>query len=112
MRARTRLADGRVVTRELVEAVLEEELARARVTDDGTGRWDDARDVLAGVTMGEDLPAFATTTAYARYLVHREARVPQPRADAAVTSSAVPARPEVSAAAALLALAPPVAALA
>ena len=95
-----------MVSRELVEALTKEELARLRQSDAGSGRWDDAFDVLTRVAMAQDLPAFTTSVAYAQYLVDRAATVPRPRDAAQVT-----ARPEVSPAAALLALSQPVAAL-
>jgi malate synthase len=106
MHAEIRLTDGRVVTRELVEALAKEELARLRQSDAGTGRWDDALDVLTRVAMAQDLPAFTTSVAYTQYLVDRAATLPRPRAVAQVT-----AEPDVSPAAALLALSRPVAAL-
>jgi len=104
--AGTRLSDGRVVTRELVEMLARDELARLRTSDPGTGRWDDAFDVLTRVAMAQDLPAFTTSVAYAQYLVVRAPMMPRPRAAAQVT-----AKPDVSPAAALLALSRPVAAL-
>lgn len=59
----TKLADGTVVTRELVTGLLDEEVAAA-----GGARSVDARTVLVEAALGETLPSYVTTSAYARYL--------------------------------------------
>ncbi|MBX9243336.1 malate synthase A [Actinotalea ferrariae] len=65
----TRTAEGTVVTRGHVVAVLEDVLAGvARAPGD---RFDDARDVLQQVALGEDFPTFLTLVAYPQHLVDR-----------------------------------------
>ena len=63
-----RLEDGRVVTRELVRAVLDEEMARIRadVGDDvwAKGRPDDTRALFERVALADDFPEFLTLPAY------------------------------------------------
>ncbi|MBB4662208.1 malate synthase A [Conexibacter arvalis] len=54
----TRLDDGRVVTHELVTALLDEEIARTGVDDSR------ARDLLELVALGDELPEFLTLVAY------------------------------------------------
>jgi malate synthase len=65
-----RLDDGRTVTRELVETVLEQEMARIRadVGEDvwHKGRPDETRDVFARIALRDDLPEFLTIDAYDR----------------------------------------------
>jgi malate synthase len=65
-----RLDDGRTVTRELVETVLEEEMARIRadVGEDvwHKGRPDETRDVFTRIALRDDLPEFLTIDAYDR----------------------------------------------
>jgi malate synthase len=69
-----RLADGGTVTRELVERVIDEELAKARTgegtgdgTGDGTGRrWDDAKALFAEMALSDDFAEFLTLPAYER----------------------------------------------
>jgi malate synthase len=62
------LADGRTVTRELVSAVLDEEMARIHdEVGDATwesGRPEETRRIFEAVTLGADLPEFLTLTAY------------------------------------------------
>ncbi|GIF67575.1 malate synthase [Asanoa ishikariensis] len=62
------LDDGRQVTRELVAAVLDEEMAtiRAEVGDDvwHKGRPDETRAVFTAVTLGDTMPEFLTIDAY------------------------------------------------
>lgn len=65
-----RLDDGRTVTRELVRAVLDEEMERIRA-DVGDGVWEkgrprDTREVFERVTLSEDFPEFLTLMAYDR----------------------------------------------
>ena len=63
-----RLKDGRVVTRELVRAVLDEEMARIRadVGDEvwAKGRPDDTRALFERVALADDFPEFLTLPAY------------------------------------------------
>jgi malate synthase len=64
----TKLDDGTAVTPELVYGFLDEELAGVRA-DLGPGtRLDDAREIFVETALGEKLPGFLTTGAYARYL--------------------------------------------
>jgi malate synthase len=64
----TKLADGTAVTMDLVTRLVDEELGSVR-TDLGDGnRLDDAREIFAETALGEKLPSFFTTGAYARYL--------------------------------------------
>ncbi|MFC4004711.1 malate synthase A [Prauserella oleivorans] len=68
LRNGTKLADGTAVTRELVTGWLDEELASIRADlGDGT-RLSDAREIFVETALGEKLPSFLTTGAYARYL--------------------------------------------
>ncbi|MFD2421148.1 malate synthase [Amycolatopsis pigmentata] len=59
----TKLADGTAITPELVSEFLDEELASAE-----GDRLDDARAIFEETALGEKLPSFLTTGAYARYL--------------------------------------------
>ncbi|MBM9468999.1 malate synthase A [Nakamurella leprariae] len=71
---RVRLAEGLVVTRDLVTELMdhEVELLHAQATDDRDHRHvDEARDVFVETALGEELPAFFTPYAYVRYLVDR-----------------------------------------
>ncbi len=67
MRQRVTTAEGTPITREYVEAVLDEVLAGLPRTEDD--RVDDAVAVFRAVTLEEDFPTFLTITAYTRYLV-------------------------------------------
>ncbi|CAN5233546.1 malate synthase A [soil metagenome] len=64
------LADGEVVTRELVERIIEEEMAaiKADVGDDGfaEGRWSDARDTFTEMALAQEYADFLTLPAYER----------------------------------------------
>jgi malate synthase len=64
-----RLEDGRVVTRDLVRTLLDEELAkiRAAVGEEtwAAGRPEETRAIFEQVALGEDLPEFLTLPAYA-----------------------------------------------
>jgi malate synthase len=57
------LADGRTVTRELVEQVIDEELAKVRTAE---GRWDDARDLFTEMALSDEYAEFLTLPAYER----------------------------------------------
>ncbi|HJQ44760.1 MAG TPA: malate synthase A [Amycolatopsis sp.] len=64
----TKLDDGTAVTPELVAVWLDEELTSVRA-DLGEGiRLDDAREIFVETALGDKLPGFLTTGAYARYL--------------------------------------------
>ncbi|MFC6021982.1 malate synthase A [Plantactinospora solaniradicis] len=67
----TPLADGGRVTAELVWSILDEEVAalRAGCAGPDLDRIALAADVFARTALGEDLPSFFTTEAYARHLV-------------------------------------------
>ena len=64
------LDGGERVTRELVERIIEEEMAsiRKRVDDEAftNGRWVDARDLFTEMALSEDFSDFLTLPAYAR----------------------------------------------
>jgi malate synthase len=64
-----RLADGSTVTRELVEKIIDEELARV-AEDRGDafagGRWDDARALFTEMALADEYPDFLTLPAYQR----------------------------------------------
>jgi malate synthase len=64
------LADGRRVTGELVEQLVEEEMAaiRERVGEEAyaAGRWDDARSTFTEVALADDYLDFLTLPAYER----------------------------------------------
>jgi malate synthase len=66
----SRLDDGRVITRELVEQLLDEETDKihSEVGDEvwERGRPQDTREVLEAVSLRDDLPEFLTTGAYER----------------------------------------------
>jgi malate synthase len=72
------LDDGRVVTRELVELTIAEEMERIReeVGDEsfGSGRFSDARALFEDMAMAPELQDFLTLPAYRR-LVGAEATV-------------------------------------
>ncbi|MGI8528264.1 MAG: malate synthase A [Geodermatophilaceae bacterium] len=64
------LADGQQVTRELVEQIIDEEMATIRSTRGEQafvgGRWDDARSTFAEMALSEEYADFLTLPAYAR----------------------------------------------
>jgi malate synthase len=64
------LAGGHRVTRELVERVIEEEMAsiRARVGEEtfARGRWQDARETFTTMALADEYPDFLTLPAYER----------------------------------------------
>ncbi|RJQ75613.1 malate synthase A [Pseudonocardiaceae bacterium YIM PH 21723] len=64
----TKLADGRTVTRELVETLLLEELGAARAELGDGNRLDEAKQILVETGLNQNLPSFLTTGAYAQYL--------------------------------------------
>ncbi|MPQ98751.1 malate synthase A [Modestobacter sp. I12A-02628] len=64
-----RLADGQAVTRELVERLIEEEMAviaDARGDAFAGGRWDDARALFTEMALSEEYHDFLTVPAYER----------------------------------------------
>ncbi|SFP29518.1 malate synthase [Amycolatopsis arida] len=64
----TKLADGTAIVPELVHQLLDEELAAVRADLGHDHRLDDARKIFVETALGERLPSFFTTGAYARYL--------------------------------------------
>jgi malate synthase len=64
------LSNGEVVTRELVERLIEEEMAtiEERVGDEafGKGRWDDARSTFTEMALADEYADFLTLPAYER----------------------------------------------
>jgi malate synthase len=65
------LAGGQKVTRDLVEEMIEEEVAKARdeagdAQSSGGRRWDDARELYAEMALSEDYADFLTLAAYER----------------------------------------------
>jgi malate synthase len=59
------LADGQKVTRELVERIIDEELAKVRTEGPGR-RWDDATALFSEMALADDFPEFLTLPAYER----------------------------------------------
>ncbi|MFB9686665.1 malate synthase A [Amycolatopsis plumensis] len=64
----TKLEDGTALTRELAVEFLNEELASVRAELGAGNRLDDAYEIFTETALGEKLPSFLTTGAYARYL--------------------------------------------
>jgi malate synthase len=78
---KTRLAEGLVVTPELVNELVKHEVDRltALATDDrGRRHVSEARDVFVESAMGEDLPGFFTPYAYVRYLIDKPLQLTGP----------------------------------
>ncbi len=74
LRHRTKLAEGLVVTRSLVDELIADEIGRLheQATDErGHRHVDEARDVFAEAALGEEMPDFFTPYAYVRYLIDR-----------------------------------------
>jgi len=61
--------EGTRVTGEVVERLLESELAARRTPE---GRFDDAGELVRGLALGEEVPTFLTIEAYSRFLVEPE----------------------------------------
>jgi malate synthase len=64
-----KLADGQQVTRELVERLVEEEMAAIRQSRGdafSSGRWDEARSLFVETSLADEYPDFLTLPAYAR----------------------------------------------
>ncbi len=71
---RTRLAEGLVVTRELITELVDHEVDRLRalaIDDRGRRHVQEARDVFTESALGDELPGFFTPYAYVRYLIDR-----------------------------------------
>jgi malate synthase len=70
IRHRAALAEGATVTRELVQRITREELAKIESALGAEafrkGRFDDARALFEEVALADDFPEFLTTPAYAR----------------------------------------------
>ncbi|AIG74516.1 Malate synthase [Amycolatopsis japonica] len=64
----TKLEDGTALTRELAVSYLDEELASVRAELGEDTRLGDAYEIFTETALGEKLPSFLTTGAYARYL--------------------------------------------
>ena len=64
----TKLEDGTALTRELAVEFLDDELASVRADLGEGNRLDDAYEIFTETALGEKLPSFLTTGAYARYL--------------------------------------------
>jgi malate synthase len=64
----TKLEDGTAITRDLVVQFLGEEIGQIRADLGEGNRLDDARAIFEETALGEKLPSFLTTGAYARYL--------------------------------------------
>ena len=78
---KTRLAEGLVVTPELVTELVTHEVDRltALATDDrGRRHVQEARDVFNESALGEDLPGFFTPYAYVRYLIDKPLQLTGP----------------------------------
>ena len=78
---KTKLAEGLVVTPELVNELVGHEVARltALATDDrGRRHVNEAKDVFTESAMGEDLPGFFTPYAYVRYLIDKPLQLTGP----------------------------------
>jgi malate synthase len=74
LRYRIRLAEGLVVTPELVNELVGHEIDKLhkQATDErGHRHVNEARDVFTEAALGEDLPGFFTPYAYVRYLIDR-----------------------------------------
>ncbi|MFC6706263.1 malate synthase A [Flexivirga alba] len=76
----SQLAEGPHVTRELLDRVIDEEMAKlTRGLDaDATRPYEAAREVLEVTALGDYLPGFFTNYAYVRYLTEQALRMKQP----------------------------------
>ncbi|WP_024877244.1 malate synthase A [Saccharomonospora piscinae] len=68
LRHGTKLPDGTAITRERVVEWLDDEFEAARAEVGDGNRLADAREIFVETALGEKLPSFLTTGAYARYL--------------------------------------------
>ncbi|MEW2501314.1 malate synthase A [Amycolatopsis sp. NPDC047767] len=64
----TKFADGTALTRELAVEFLDDEFESVRADLPAGHRLDDARAIFTETALGEKLPSFLTTSAYARHL--------------------------------------------
>jgi malate synthase len=64
-----RLSDGQRITRDLVEALLDEEYQRWRQERPSTTHLDQARELFTDAALSAEYPSFTTIGAYERYLV-------------------------------------------
>ncbi|WP_265444263.1 malate synthase A [Flexivirga meconopsidis] len=73
----SQLAEGPQVTRELLDRVIDEEMAKLTrgLDDEATGRYQAAREVLEFVALADYLPGFFTNYAYVRYLTDQALRM-------------------------------------
>ena len=81
LRYRTRSAEGLVITRELVEELVRNEVdhLHAEATDErGHRHVDEALDVFRESALDDELPAFFTPYAYVRYLIDRPLQMTGP----------------------------------
>jgi malate synthase len=63
------LSNGTKVTRELVEQIVDEEMAaieKSRGDAFASGRWDEARSLFVETSLADEYPDFLTLPAYAR----------------------------------------------
>ncbi|AKU16387.1 malate synthase A [Luteipulveratus mongoliensis] len=74
---RSQLAEGPQVTKDLLERVIEEEMAHLTRSGDAgeTARYEAARDILTQVALDDYLPGFFTNYGYVRYLTDRPLRM-------------------------------------
>lgn len=80
IRNRTLLPDGTMITRELANRILDEEIdaLTAGADEAERARYAQARDVLTEVALGDYLPGFFTNYAYVRYLLDPPLRMTGP----------------------------------
>jgi malate synthase len=64
MRHKAKLADGRVVTPDLFKATLDDEMARVRAPVGEGGRFDEAIDLFAKMSLSDTFEEFLTLPAY------------------------------------------------
>ncbi|GAA3680961.1 malate synthase [Yimella lutea] len=76
----SQLAEGPFVTRDLLDRVVDEEMAKLTrgLDDKHTERYQQARGILEETAFGDYLPGFFTTYAYVRYLIDRPLRISGP----------------------------------
>ena len=76
----SQLAEGPFVTRDLLDRVVDEEMAKLTrgLDDKHTERYQQARGILEETAFGDYLPGFFTTYAYVRYLIDSPLRLSGP----------------------------------
>ncbi len=74
------LAEGPAVTRDLLDRVVDEEMAKLTrgLDDHHSERYQQARGILEETAFGDYLPGFLTTYAYVRHLIDRPLRMSGP----------------------------------